>query len=437
MINLLNKYQNIIFDQNQFDDFQEEFEHVFKEVFKRALVLICMDNSPKAVKLYLYCLAKEYPVLLVNDDTDNSIIEEFIVQFKPKIIFRNNCLNALKLSNDSLIINPQIAVMLTTSGSTGKQKCVMLSYDNLRENMSSISNYLDLSEDSRPLLNLPLSYSYGLSVLHSHLYSNSKVIISSQNPLNKDFYTFIDNNKISHLYCVPFSAELLIRSKIAEKELKHLTTICQAGGHLQSRLKIKLLDFCEQNNKKFFVMYGQTEASPRISYVPPSMLREKIDSIGIPISNGKLSISEEDSEIIYEGPNVMLGYAEKLEDLSLVFQKNNVLKTGDQGRMDEDGYFYITGRLKRMIKIAGVRFNLDSIEKILNQYLDNIFYCVGSDDNLIVVSNKDIDERDIKRLLSDKIHINATKVLIRHLDIIPITDNGKIDYKKIANICLG
>jgi acyl-CoA synthetase (AMP-forming)/AMP-acid ligase II len=177
-------------------------------------------------------------------------------------------------------------------------------------------------------------------------------------------------------------------------------------------------------------MYGQTEATARMSYLPPQNISSKLGSIGIPILNGNFSIDNDTNELIYEGLNVFGGYANSLYDL-MSFEDNKVLKTGDIARVDEDGFYYITGRLKRFVKIFGIRTNLDEIESILiNEFVDNLFYAIGSDDEKLVIfkTNNTIKEFDIKNLLKEKMNIHPSVVVINTIEQVPFTSNGKINY---------
>ena len=421
-LKFLNDKSNLSFDA-------AFFENKLSSSIKKLLVLISMDNLPLSVSTYLYCLSRGHTTILINKSANKQIINEFKEQYKPNFVCTENKIESY--NREDLNIQSDLALLLATSGSTGKQKCVKLSYDNLISNMNSIAEYLDITRDKIPLLNLPLSYSYGISVLHSHLLKSNEIIFSTTQPLDRDFFEILNDNKITNIYGVPFTIELLVRRGISNHDLQYLTDICQAGGHLSSRIKLNLLDYCEKMSKNLFVMYGQTEAAPRISFVPPEMLRKKIDSIGIAIPGGKLSIDSDSDEIIYEGKNVMLGYASNSSDL-MHSSPSHELRTGDLGYKDSDGYFYITGRLKRIIKIAGTRYNLDSLEKILSENFTLPVYCLGNDENLFVFSESEIDPKSIKRFLSDTSNINSTKVSFNHIPEIPLLENKKIDYKKIS-----
>ena len=196
------------------------------------------------------------------------------------------------------------------------------------------------------------------------------------------------------------------------------------------------------NNKKFFVMYGQTEATARITYVPPEKLSNKIGSIGISIPGGELKIMNdgveinnpnEVGEIVYKGDNVMLGYAETLADLSKGDELNGVLFTGDLGYKDEDGFFYVTGRMKRFIKIFGLRVNLDEVQKMIENHFKISVACTGKDEllKILVHSDDHLTEVKVKEEVMKMYKLSFKSLVVKSTNQIPTNTNGKYDYKRI------
>ena len=229
---------------------------------------------------------------------------------------------------------------------------------------------------------------------------------------------------------------MLPRVGLERRGVKSLRMLNQAGGRLRDDVKMKLAVLCRDMGVEFFVMYGQTEAAPRISYVPPSRLTDKIGSIGIAIPGGTLEIDPDNDELIYRGPNVMMGYAEDRADLMRGDACRGVLRTGDIGRRDAEGFFYLTGRMKRFVKLSGARFNLDDIEATLNQAYETPLACVGADDRLDVVLSGDVsvDERDVKAFLRERFDIYAGLVRVHRRSALPYNENGKVDYRALAEL---
>jgi long-subunit acyl-CoA synthetase (AMP-forming) len=184
---------------------------------------------------------------------------------------------------------------------------------------------------------------------------------------------------------------------------------------------------------KFIVMYGQTEAAPRISYVPFEQLGRKIGSVGVAVPNGSLTTDDDTGELIYSGPNVMLGYAECARDLSKGDELCGVLRTGDLGRRDADGYFYITGRLRRFLKLFGKRFNLDDAERILVSRFGLNVACYGRDDLLTVAVEQCRDPEALRGIVCEIFDLPRTAVRVVAVDELARTTNGKLDYGRLPN----
>jgi acyl-CoA synthetase (AMP-forming)/AMP-acid ligase II len=183
---------------------------------------------------------------------------------------------------------------------------------------------------------------------------------------------------------------------------------------------------------KFFVMYGQTEATARISYVPFEKLGEKLGSVGMAIPNGALSVDGITDEMVYRGPNVMMGYAECRADLAKGDELNGVLRTGDLARMDGDGYFYITGRLKRFLKMFGKRFNLDDVEKVVARRCEISIACYGHDDLLMAAAESAANCATVHGVICETFDLPRSAVKVIAIPELPRTPNGKLDYKRLA-----
>ncbi|MFJ5767801.1 AMP-binding protein [Lysinibacillus sp. NPDC093210] len=326
--------------------------------------------------------------------------------------------------------------MLSTSGTTGSQKFVRLSYDNLRVNAESIIDYLQINKNERAIMNLPLSYSYGMSIVNSHLLAGASILLTDESVLEKSFWEFVKKHKATSIAGVPFTYQMLQRIGFTKMELPYLKTMTQAGGRLNEKLVKHFAEYAKEQNKRFYIMYGQTEAAPRISYIPYEKVLEKSSTIGIAIPGGKLSIDAETEELIYKGANVMMGYAENLADLANGYELNGVLYTGDTAIVDKDGYFTITGRIKRFIKLFGLRINLDDVEKKLEEELQIPLACTGSDDKLIVAIEQVDCVEQVKEALERLYKLHKTAFKIKVIDEIPRFASGKTDYMKLKESCL-
>jgi acyl-CoA synthetase (AMP-forming)/AMP-acid ligase II len=341
---------------------------------------------------------------------------------------------------DGLALHPDLAVMLTTSGTTGSSKFVRLSQANLDANATSIAGYLGLTESERPITSLPIHYSFGLSVLNSHWLAKATVVMTGESLIQKPFWEIVERYQCTSLAGVPYTYQMLERVGFRNMTLPSLHTLQQAGGALDRRLAEAYAAHMAERGGRFFVMYGQTEATARIAYVPPDRLADKLGSAGVAIPGGQLSIEPSSpettdgrvtGEVVYRGANVMLGYADGPADLARGDELNGVLRTGDVGYLDGDGFLFLVGRSKRIAKVFGLRVNLDEIEARLREHgpaavvggQDRIwaFCAFGSDDSVGALAES--FARDYR------LHRSALE--FRHIDEIPTTSSGKTDYRQV------
>lgn len=426
----------------------------------KGLTFLFTTNNLESVVLYIALLKSGSAVLLLdeklNEEIRNSLINnykpDFIISVSPKApagysdYFDYHSLHLFEREErQSREIFPDLAVLLSTSGTTGSPKLVKLSYKNIQSNADSIVEYLNIDENERPITTLPFNYSFGLSIINSHLLKGSAIILTEKTVFFRDFWNLFNEYKCTSFAGVPYTYTMLKRigfEKIALPSLRYFT---QAGGKLSEEFIRFFNDYAAKSNKKFFVMYGQTEATARITYVPYDKLSGKIGSIGISIPGGKLNIMndgvevsrpKEVGEIVYKGDNVMLGYAETLSDLSKGDELNGVLFTGDLGYKDEDGFFYVTGRMKRFIKIFGLRINLDEVQKMIENHFKISVACTGKDDllQILVHSDDHLTEIKVKEEVMKMYQLNFKSLIVKSANQIPTNTNGKYDYNKIKEM---
>ncbi|MER2121801.1 MAG: AMP-binding protein [Solibacillus sp.] len=409
--------------------------------YKKEIVLILCLNTIEIMSSYISSMNSNHAVMLIAADINEELLQNIIVQYRPKWIVGLANYEGYQFDHDKLVreenveatIHPDLAMLLSTSGTTGSQKFVRLSYENLRSNAESIIEYLEIDENERAIMNLPLSYSYGMSIVNSHLLAGASILLTGESVMEKSFWKFVKEHMATSIAGVPFTYQMLQRIGFTKMDLPHLKVMTQAGGRLNKKLVRQFGEFALANNKRFYVMYGQTEAAPRMSYIPYDKVLKMADTIGIAIPNGKLSI--EGDELVYRGANVMMGYAEYLEDLKKGDELGGVLQTGDTATVDEDGYFTITGRLKRFIKLFGLRINLDDVEKKLEEKIHIPLACTGSDDKLIVVIEQEDYVETVKQEIEALYHLHKTAYKVKVLPI-PYFANGKTDYMKLKELCL-
>lgn len=420
------------------------------------LAFLYLNNQILAVEVLLNFLRSDFTIALLSpflSATNKQYLEQY---YSPYYIYDPTRTEIDRYSAKSLgqqhtfyvqdstvktEVTPLIKLLLSTSGSTGSPKFVKLSEQNIIQNALSILDYMPVVNFDVCPLNLPLFYSYGFSVFTTNSIAGGTIVCSNTTIMQKEFWEEWNRYQYTSLAGVPYVYEMLQRIGFFKKKYPSLRYLSQAGGKLNPSILIEFGNYALQNKIPFYTMYGQTEATARISYLEPEYLIDKAGSIGKPIKNGNLEIDPASGELLYSGPNVSGGYATVKEDL-LEYHPLEVLHTGDIARKDNDGFFYITGRSQRFIKLFGTRISLDEVEQILqNKFTDTKFLCMGEDDkNLIVVYLKDdvtqsqINEPEIKKLLFDQIKLQPASIKIRKINQLPLSQNGKIDYKEVQEM---
>ena len=339
------------------------------------------------------------------------------------------------------VVNKELALLLSTSGSTGDCKFVRQSKKNIVSNAKAIIEYLQISENDRAILSLPLSYTFGLSILHTHIMVGATLLVPYSKIYQAAFWKFFQENHGTTFSGVPYTFELLEKLNFFAKDM-HIDYITQAGGKLSLNLQNKIFDYAKKNKIRFYIMYGQTEATARMTYLPVEyfMAQQKKGSVGIPIPGGRIEICNPDNgqkcptymegEIVYQGDNVCLGYANDYWDLRCGNNNQGILKTGDIGYLDSDGFLYITGRIKRFVKISGKRLNLDDIESKIKDEFDIPCAVVGNDEKICIF----VDINKLEEILQYSLKmfsIHPQKMKIKYIEKIPELESGKTDYTKL------
>jgi acyl-CoA synthetase (AMP-forming)/AMP-acid ligase II len=422
----------------------------------RCIVFCVCSNNVESLAGYLGMLRRKAVPVLVNLSTNLSLLADLLRAYSPRYIYLPSravggfpgwkCV--LTFRQYSLLrapaamtypVHPDLALLLTTSGSTGSPKLVRQSYGNIVNNAESIAKYLGIAASDKPITTLPMSYTYGLSIINSHLLMGATVLLTDKPVLNRGFWQFLRKRGATTFGGVPYIYELLKRLKFAHMDLPTLRILTQAGGRLDPELTREFAEICLAKGIRFVVMYGQTEATARISYLPPEYALSKAGSIGVAIPGGELSLIDdkggiiEDSdvsgELVYKGPNVTLGYADTYADLAKGDENKGVLKTGDLAKRDIDGFYYIVGRKKRFLKLFGNRVNLDEVENILKSAGFNCA-CTGRDDLMVIYTCAD-DVAAVREHILRHTTVNPNGFIVKKTQAIPRNETGKILYSAI------
>lgn len=462
-----NRSKFIFFKDNKkyiksFKEVLLDAKKIFKPLEIKPTDLIFLEgyNDISFFLNYLFFIQNENPVFLLDKNPKKTYLKNLIKKFKPsyciiknndkigpigekkKIIFKNDYNFSILKFNQNKITNKKLSFLIPTSGSTSQSKFVKLSKDNIDFITKQISKGLKISKNETVMTTLPPNYVYGLSVINCHLLVGTNIVINSFSPLEKKFWDILNKEKVRTISGVPYTYEILDKLKIYNSKLRYLKKFTQAGGELSEEIKLKFLDYCKVNKKKFFVMYGQTEASSRITILDFKNLENKIKSIGKPINKGVLyPVNEKKNrikrpyvkgELVYEGKNIMMDYCKNLKELNNE-NTNQRLFTGDIGYFDKDNFFYISGRKNRIVKIFGIRINLSDLE---NDFLkNNLKTCLTYKKKkiYIFIDNKRF-EKKILDIISERINLNRNIFEIKILNKFPINDNGKINYFKLNKL---
>lgn len=442
-----------------YSEFAEKTAKLANAVGGRCLVMNFCRNEIGSLLGYVTFLNNNIVPIMVAADLERGLLNSLIELYKPDYLwlpdefkaeflqyenkYSDTGYSLLKTGYDHAYeLYDELALLLTTSGSTGSPKLVRQSYKNIKANTKSIVEYLELDETERPITTLPMNYTYGISILNTHLYVGASIILTDKTIMQREFWQQFKENVATSFGGVPYIYEMLAKLRFFRMNLPSLRTMTQAGGKLSPELHKQFAEYAEQNGKHFVVMYGQTEATARMAYLPYDKALEKYGSMGIAIPGGRFELIDVNGEVItkpevtgelvYYGDNVTLGYAQCGEDLAKGDEWHGRNVTGDMAKRDADGYYYVTGRKKRFLKIFGSRVNLDETERLAKTQFPEFDLCCGGVDDKMYVFITDGSEKDtVKKFLAEKLTLNPSAFEIVEIDKVPRNDSGKTLYKEL------
>ena len=413
-------------------------KYINSKIENRSLILIVASNSIQSIIGYITFIRSNNVSILLDKSFKVEYVNEIIKRYKPNYIFCpkgyinkiEKIYKSIPLQDYSLIktsfkkhkkINKQNLLLLSTSGTTQNPKFVRLSNTNLQNNTKSIIKYLKINSSHTTITTMPMGYSYGLSIINTHLESGSKIVVSDKTIFDREFWNKVNKYKVTSFGGVPQFYEQLKKLKFENFNLSSLKYLTQAGGKLDKSFLNYFKNVCMKKKIKFIIMYGQTEAGPRMSYLKWEKFSDKFESIGKPLDGSKFKILDRKDkyiqipysigELIYFGKNVSLGYALNLKDLKKGNENKGKLFTGDLAYKDYDGYFYITGRKNRISKVFGMRIDLDDIEKKLKKSSFKI-KCIPDNKYLRILIINDYNTNRIKKIIYDSYGINKNFIFI-------------------------
>lgn len=437
----------------------EENLKLSQMIGRRCLTFCLCKNSVGSIIGYTAFINSNIPTALLNAHLDKEMLNALLKNYKPSYLwvpeeqadsFSNmdkvyETYGYVLLETHFDVEHPlydELCLLLTTSGSTGSPKFVRQSYKNVLSNARSIVEYLELDETERPITTLPMNYTYGLSIINSHLLVGATILVTEKGLMQKEFWQFFKEQKATSFGGVPYTYEMLDKLRFFGMNLPSLRYMTQAGGKLIPELHAKFAEYANKNGKKFIVMYGQCEATARMGYLPAEKAIEKCGSMGIAIPGGEFKLVDGNNdeitrpyttgELVYKGENVTLGYAECGADLSKGDEHGGVLQTGDMAQFDEDGYYYIVGRKKRFLKIYGNRVNLDEIDRLIKGKFEGIDCAsAGIDDHMYLFLTDEKRSEAVRSFIVEKTGLNSSAFKTVIIAEIPKNDAGKTLYKEL------
>ena len=402
----------------------------------RRLVLIEGANTPESVTAYLAAVQHGHVALLVPHGRPAQL-QQMVDAYDPDVVLRHEGEHWLadpRRRGTAHDLHPDLALLLSTSGSTGSPKLVRLSHDNVRSNAASIASYLRLTPDDRAATSLPLHYCYGLSVVNSHLLTGAGLVLTENSVVDECFWRRFQEAGATSFAGVPYTFDLLDHSGFAERDLPSLRCVTQAGGRLSPDRVRAWAGLGQRQGWDFVVMYGQTEATARMAYLPPELALSRPEAIGVAIPGGSFRLEPVAEapepgvgELVYEGPNVMLGYAESPADLA-EGRTVDALRTGDLARIS-GGLVEIVGRRSRHAKVFGLRLDLDRVETAVSARVPHTeVRCLAVDDALHAFTTTPRSTAKVRAELAELCGLPTSAVRVHAVAELPRTAAGKPDH---------
>ena len=425
-----------------------DFSKVFaKHLPHRSLIFLLAENRIGSLLGYTAALSNRIVPLIISAATEEGLYNQLYELYQPEylwmpeskaegkeIIFSawEYCL--VKTGKKPTKMYEELSLLLPTSGSTGSPKLVRHCYRNIEANADNVRRLFKLDGTEKAMAILPMHYTMGLSVIASHLLAGATLLLSGRSLLDKGFWATL--KEATSFTGVPYSYEILTKMRFTRMDLPNLKVITQGGGKLTEAMWKTLAQYAQEKGKQFIATYGQSECTARMAYLPAEMALNKVCSIGVAEPGGQLSIvddngnetfeGEAQGEMVYRGENVTLGYATCREDLLKGDENNGIMHTGDLARRDSDGCYFIIGRLKRFLKIFGLRIGLDEVERMIKEEYKTDCYCKGNDEKLIVLVIDPKLQDVLPAFIEEKTHLFHQRIEVQVVDQILRNEAGKV-----------
>ena len=453
-----------------YSELAQEAGELAKAAGGRGLALMLCRNSPGMIACYAGLISSGAVPIMLGEHAPQDAVAGMAKRYRPQLIACPSAtpggdaaksspglpfegaekildLDGVALYRTGLAdppaLHPDLALLLSTSGSTGSPKLVRISESNLEANARSIIKALGITQGDRAITALPMNYSYGLSVINTRLMAGAGLAVTDCSLMQKPFWDLFEHGGVTSFSGVPYSYAMLHRLGFERSEHQGLLMMDQAGGRLGEALQQEFSSYCGAHGIKFFVMYGQTEATARMACLPHELASSRIGCAGRAIEGGRFSIRGDGGAILgpmqegalfYEGPNVAMGYAMDASDLARGDDWRGVLDTGDRAVLDDEGFLYLRGRSSRFVKLFGNRVGLDECAAMIERRFPGTeVACTGRDDLLLAYVAGDADPKEARAYLAAQTHIHQSAFKVERIASLPRSPSGKILYSRLPS----
>ncbi len=439
-----------------YGELAELMKTVGAQVEPRCLIFNLCKNTVGSMAGYLGFVEREAVPVTLNARIDQELLQNLMDIYAPAYIWAPEEESSrfgyeaifgvygyvlLKTGNVIYPMNDMLQLCMTTSGSTGSPKLVRYKKGNLEANARNVAIAFGWTEKERPICDLGMQYTMGLNVINTHLYVGATLLLTTYNLMSGDFWDYIRRERGTNFTGVPFSYDIFYRLHFESMDLPDLHTLSQGGGKLTDARFVQLAEYAQRTGKRFIASFGTTETSARMACLPAELALSKTGSIGRAIPEGELFLIDEngklltdpvaEGEMCYRGPNVTMGYAVCREDLMKGDEFNGEYHTGDLARRDEDGCYYVTGRLSRFLKLLSYRVSLDQSERLIQQEFGIECACAGTDKRMNIYITDERRKEEVLEFIATKTGLfrNLFKVFV--VPEIIRNDSGKIRYREM------
>lgn len=421
-------------DKGQSISYRELYEEsVQMEEYRenRVLTLIYCDNTFENLAMVLRLFFLGQPMLLLSGKSDTVFRNDILERFKPSYIWEEGVLRRVKgASNVYYEIHPELALLLSTSGTVGKPKLARISYHNIAEELRIGREEFGICKGQKGMRILPIEHVSGLAFCLYHWNVGGCVITTNAHVMSSHFDRLYDDEKIQNMIGIPFHYRILLKKGFWQdkKRISRLNCALYIGAKLDESDQYTMVSLLQ---KKFVISYGQTECMSAVVAAAFYHPEDKPGTVGRPVSGVKTRVDEK-GELYIESPTVCMGYALDYRDLGKEDVNQGIIATGDLAFIDEEGYIFLKGRIRRFVKILGNRIGLDEIESLLRlNFFGHEFACTGENDEINVYFKR-TDEYYLddlcRNILFKKADIPLSMIHCYFIEEFPRSSAGKILY---------